>query len=110
MGNIKLDSIPPVFIEKDRKRSRWVAVATFAIPALVAIGLLFLLISLQGGLETGVANLARVLPIGFAVVAGMVSTGKRAPDFTLPAVDGTSVTLSALRGRPVLLVFLRHLG
>ena len=40
----------------------------------------------------------------------MVSTGKRAPDFTLPAVDGTPVTLSALRGHPVLLVFLRHLG
>ncbi|MBL7200935.1 MAG: hypothetical protein ISS56_12380 [Anaerolineae bacterium] len=30
---------------------------------------LFLLISLQGGLETGVSNLARLLPIGFAIAA-----------------------------------------
>ena len=40
----------------------------------------------------------------------MVSRGKSAPDFTLQAVDGTPVTLSELRGHPVLLVFLRHLG
>ncbi|MBM3498175.1 MAG: redoxin domain-containing protein [Armatimonadetes bacterium] len=32
-------------------------------------------------------------------------TGQVAPDFTLPDLDGTSVTLSQLRGRPVLLYF-----
>jgi peroxiredoxin len=31
--------------------------------------------------------------------------GKVAPDFTLPALDGRSVTLSSYRGRPVLLAF-----
>jgi peroxiredoxin len=31
--------------------------------------------------------------------------GFLAPDFTLPAIDGTSVTLSGLRGRPVILNF-----
>jgi cytochrome c-type biogenesis protein len=74
MNSINLGSIGPVFVEKDRKRSRLSFVATFAIPALVVVGLLFLLVSLQGGLETGVSNLARLLPIGFAVAAGMVAT------------------------------------
>jgi peroxiredoxin Q/BCP len=31
--------------------------------------------------------------------------GKKAPDFTLPADDGTKVKLSALRGNPVVLYF-----
>lgn len=35
--------------------------------------------------------------------------GERAPDFTLPATDGESVTLAAC-GQPVALVFLRHLA
>jgi thioredoxin-dependent peroxiredoxin len=35
----------------------------------------------------------------------MIETGKKAPDFTLKADDGTDVTLSALRGRPVVLFF-----
>ena len=33
------------------------------------------------------------------------SPGTEAPDFTLPADDGSTVTLSALRGRPVVLFF-----
>ena len=31
--------------------------------------------------------------------------GSRAPDFTLPTTDGKTVTLSGLRGRPVVIVF-----
>jgi cytochrome c biogenesis protein CcmG/thiol:disulfide interchange protein DsbE len=31
--------------------------------------------------------------------------GSRAPDFTLPATDGKTLTLSGLRGRPVVIVF-----
>jgi len=30
-----------------------------------------------------------------------------APDFTLTAIDGRQITLSELRGKPVVLVFLR---
>lgn len=36
--------------------------------------------------------------------------GQPAPDFTLAAIDGQTITLSQNRGRPHLLVFLRHLG
>jgi len=36
--------------------------------------------------------------------------GDRAPDFTLITLEGQPVALSDYRGRPVLLVFLRHLG
>ncbi|PYE85793.1 thioredoxin-dependent thiol peroxidase [Pseudoroseicyclus aestuarii] len=37
--------------------------------------------------------------------AETLATGDEAPDFTLPADDGGSVTLSALRGAPVVLYF-----
>ena len=35
----------------------------------------------------------------------MVAEGDTAPDFTLPDQDGREVTLSDLRGRPVVLYF-----
>lgn len=53
---------------------RLVLAATFVIPAVLVVGLLFLLISFQGGIETTVANLALVLPVGYAFAAGMVAS------------------------------------
>lgn len=35
----------------------------------------------------------------------MIEVGTRAPDFTLPSDTGESVTLSSLRGSPVVLYF-----
>lgn len=35
----------------------------------------------------------------------MVEEGKKAPDFTLPAADGSTVRLRELRGQPVVLYF-----
>ncbi len=35
----------------------------------------------------------------------MIEAGERAPNFTLPDQDGNEVTLSELRGRPVVLYF-----
>jgi peroxiredoxin Q/BCP len=34
-----------------------------------------------------------------------VSVGDLAPDFTLPATGGTSLSLTSFRGQPVVLVF-----
>jgi peroxiredoxin Q/BCP len=34
-----------------------------------------------------------------------VSVGDLAPDFTLPATGGSSVSLASFRGQPVVLVF-----
>ena len=39
-----------------------------------------------------------------------VPVGAEAPDFTLSAIDGSEVSLSSLRGKPVVLVFLRGFG
>jgi peroxiredoxin len=36
--------------------------------------------------------------------------GQPAPGFTLPSVAGPKISLAALRGRIVLLDFIRHLG
>ena len=38
-------------------------------------------------------------------MADWVEAGKKAPDFTLPADDGSKVKLSRLRGKPVVLYF-----
>lgn len=38
-------------------------------------------------------------------IAAMPKAGSAAPDFTLPTLDGITVTLSALRGRPVIINF-----
>jgi peroxiredoxin Q/BCP len=38
-------------------------------------------------------------------MADWIEPGKKAPDFTLPADDGSKVKLSALRGKPVVLYF-----
>jgi peroxiredoxin len=41
------------------------------------------------------------------VESGTVPVGAEAPDFSGTAIDGREVSLSGLRGKPVVLVFLR---
>ena len=105
MDNIKLDkSLAPLFIEskQETKRSRWAAVATFALPAILVTGLLVLLVSIQGGLENGLANLTRLLPVGFAFAAGMVASVNPCgvlmlPSYALYQVGATSESSSTVR-------------
>jgi len=47
---------------------------TLVLPALVVVGVLMLLSRQQGGIEAGLANLALLLPVGFAFSAGMVAS------------------------------------
>lgn len=35
----------------------------------------------------------------------MLETGAQAPDFTLPNQDGADITLSPLKGKPIVLYF-----
>lgn len=49
-------------------------VASFVLPAVFVIGLILALISLQASAESSAANVARLLPIGFAFAAGMVAS------------------------------------
>ena len=58
----------------EARRSRPVLAVTFAIPAVIVVGLLFVLISFRGGIEAAVADLALLLPVGYAFAAGMVAS------------------------------------
>ena len=49
--------------------------------------------------------IASTLPTYLRTDHHMLEEGKSAPDFTAPTDSGSSLTLSALRGKPVVLYF-----
>jgi cytochrome c biogenesis protein CcdA len=57
----------------------------FLIPAVIVISLLLLLLSVRDSAEAAVANLAGLLPVGFAFAAGMVASVNPCGFFMLPA-------------------------
>jgi cytochrome c biogenesis protein CcdA len=59
--------------------------SAFLIPAVIVIGLLLLLPSVRDSAEAAVANLAGLLPVGFAFAAGMVASVNPCGFFMLPA-------------------------
>lgn len=72
--------------EKTRTyKDRWVRLASFAIPAAIVAGLLFLLLRVQNSAETSVSNLASLLPVGYAFGAGMVASVNPCGFFMLPS-------------------------
>ncbi len=72
---ISTKSATPLEIDGEKRGQSWLALGgTFVIPAAIVIGLLFLLVSFRGGIEAGVANLANLLPVGYAFAAGMVAS------------------------------------
>ena len=75
MKIISTKTASPLEFDSEKKKESWLAIAaTFVIPAILVVGLLFLLISFRGGIEAGVANLALLLPVGYAFAAGMVAS------------------------------------
>jgi cytochrome c-type biogenesis protein len=76
-------------IEKARyqmtKKERWRLAASFTIPVVVVVGLLVLLLSVRNGAETVMANLATLLPVGYAFGAGMVASVNPCGFFLLPS-------------------------
>ena len=59
---------------RKKKHNHWKIALGVIVPMLVVVGLLFVLISYRGGIEAGLANLARLLPLGYAFGAGMVAS------------------------------------
>lgn len=67
------------------RKGRWGLAASFALPAIVVVGLLVLLLSIQNGAETAMSNLAALLPVGYAFGAGMVASVNPCGFFLLPS-------------------------
>jgi hypothetical protein len=74
--------------QDDRNHERHVSLTvslSFALPATVVIGLLVLLIWLQNSAETALAEIAGLLPVGYAFAAGMVASVNPCGFFLLPS-------------------------
>jgi cytochrome c biogenesis protein CcdA len=60
--------------QAEEPRSLRTVVVTLILPAVVVAGIFLFLAQRQGGIEAGLANFTRLLPIGFAFSAGMVAS------------------------------------
>jgi cytochrome c-type biogenesis protein len=63
----------------------WKSVISFAIPAIFVLGLFVVLLSFRDRAETIMANLATLLPVGYAFGAGMVASVNPCGFFMLPS-------------------------
>ena len=66
-------------------RERLTVIISFAIPVVLVAGLFVLLLSVRDVAESAVANVAGLLPVGFAFAAGMVASVNPCGFFMLPA-------------------------
>jgi cytochrome c biogenesis protein CcdA len=71
--NLNIDLPPDVGLGLDR-RGKLAAIASFALPAILVVGVLFLMVALRQGAESALAQLASLLPVGYAFSAGMVAS------------------------------------
>lgn len=73
--------------EKEKRFSgnRLALFASFVVPAALVVGLFVLLLSVRDSAEAAVANVAGLLPVGFAFAAGMVASVNPCGFFILPA-------------------------
>src|SRR5712692_10327583 len=91
----------PFSVPRTRRRPRarrWWPAGGYVGGAAIATGLLVLLLRSGGG----PSQAAEHPPL---VTGGPAAVGQPAPDFTATAFDGTTVTLSSLRGKVVLVNF-----
>jgi cytochrome c biogenesis protein CcmG/thiol:disulfide interchange protein DsbE len=82
-----------------RRPSRGVVVALVVVSLAIPIGVLALILRAHHSSTAGGASK------GLVATPAKARIGSVAPDFTLPGLDGKPVTLSALRGRVVVLTF-----
>lgn len=88
MGKRRLAKAPSAK-EKRQAKSRWTTWALVG-GAAVVIGVMVALVVMQSGTKP---------------TPGKAHVGELAPDFTLRLFNGQSVTLSSLKGKPVLINF-----
>ena len=115
---ISTKTASPLKFDTEKTKESWLAIAaTFVIPAVLVLGLLFLLISFRGGIEAGVANLALLLPIGYAFAAGMVASVNPCGVLMLPSyvlhqlrTEGTSSSAARRALKGLLIAFVATSG
>ena len=100
--------IAPLNLEiGDKTDGRRAVVISFVIPTVLVVALLFLLVSIRGNLEAAMANLSRLLPVGYAFAAGMVASVNPCGVLMLPSYvfyqlesdeEGHSVARRVLKG------------
>lgn len=88
MGRRRLAKAPSAK-EKRQAKSRWTTWALVG-GAAVVVGVMVALVMMQGGTKS---------------TPRKAHVGEPAPDFTLRQFNGESVTLSSLKGKPVLVNF-----
>ena len=71
---ISTDGIWPSDKKGANQKNSWLPLLTFVLPAAAVVVALFLLIRFQGRIENSVAGLALLLPVGYALAAGMVAS------------------------------------
>jgi cytochrome c biogenesis protein CcmG/thiol:disulfide interchange protein DsbE len=87
-------------VAEPRRLPRERSILVISLVALAGVAFLALLVVPLGGPPRGATADATAI-----VVAGHPLLGERAPDIDLETLDGERVTLSALRGQPVLVNF-----
>jgi cytochrome c biogenesis protein CcdA len=78
----------------EKKHTSWKVALGLLLPMLAVVAALFVLVSYRDGIEAGVANLALLLPFGYAFGAGMVASVNPCGVLLLP-----SFAFSQLKGR-----------
>ncbi len=63
----------------------WKLAASFIIPVFIVVAILVLLLAVRDGAEAAMANLAALLPVGYAFAAGMVASVNPCGFFLLPS-------------------------
>ncbi|MBN1642780.1 MAG: cytochrome c biogenesis protein CcdA [Anaerolineae bacterium] len=56
------------------RRGKLATILSFALPALLVVGLLFALVASRDGVESAMTSLSSLLPVGYAFSAGMVAS------------------------------------
>jgi cytochrome c-type biogenesis protein len=115
---ISTKTASPLEFDREKTRESWLALAaTFVIPAVLVVGLLFLLISFRGGIEAGVESLALLLPVGYAFAAGMVASVNPCGVLMLPSyilyqlrTEGTSPSAARRALKALLIAFVVTAG